>query len=546
MADEDETKGARPQRMVLEASTAARLVSLRLLLHSSQAAATDQTSAGRLRAVVALDGVCELAIGLASRERNVRLKEVEGIPEQVRRLQGHQSFRRWKADGLKGVLELHTARNAAQHEGVSSDTEHVQRWSIETEKFVTALVAVAFDVDLHGVFAADAVETEDLRERLARAESLANGAAILESIKESRAAFELALSRFRSMKRDGGRVLQPEPLNPLGEIPGMSQVRSGIELLQRFLDIATFANDPGEWVWLESVTPEFPVAGDALTAGDAQRALTFALNWVLRYEAFAARYLGFERLYAPPPAADPSVDYPPPCIAGVELDATGNSPRSYGVRVDLEGVPPEWFRSAQSALVSRPGSGIFVSFPGSGNLLLHVPNDTPAAKVYAFVRRVIDETHAAFRAELDRRREGLSARVTQAEAFERKLKELDSAERTGDIVVEGPWASDNFALCVQVDLPGGIVPVKLQAAMNVELKSRGFPNSVDVDGDGVHTSPSWLPAQQFLDVLESALESLAAEQKVAQAQAEATEEKRRQTLEELSELIHRKGATDVS
>jgi hypothetical protein len=55
-----------------------------------------------------------------------------------------------------------------------------------------------------------------------------------------------------------------------------------------FVDIASFATDPGDGLWFRELT-KWPNAPREIDVHDARRAFVFVLNWVLRWEAFEAR-----------------------------------------------------------------------------------------------------------------------------------------------------------------------------------------------------------------------------------------------------------------
>ena len=98
---------------------AVRLIRLRTFLYAAQASSTDQTSTGRHAAAVALDGVCELAMGLAAAQLELPPPNgIEGLPKLLGRL-AERLGDRWKHEGVKGFRELHRARNSAQHDGLT-------------------------------------------------------------------------------------------------------------------------------------------------------------------------------------------------------------------------------------------------------------------------------------------------------------------------------------------------------------------------------------------------------------------------------------------
>jgi len=132
---------------MLDAGTLERLVYLRLMLREAQNRAQDRTHAGRHSAAIQLDGVCEHAMMLAVGH----LQETPGRSfhanyDVLRRTLGSA----WTADGWSGVNRLDGTRTEAQHRGTVPDQAEFTRWSADAERFVSSLVAEAFDVDLQG------------------------------------------------------------------------------------------------------------------------------------------------------------------------------------------------------------------------------------------------------------------------------------------------------------------------------------------------------------------------------------------------------------
>jgi len=126
---------------MLEATTAERLVRLRLMLASAVSAASDTTQGGRHAAVIALDGVVELALGLAFHHRNLSVKR-DGFHEHKTALREDLAGT-WTPRGEQGVNELHRARNSAHH-GLLPAAHHIPTWTANVEQFVGSLVGAAF------------------------------------------------------------------------------------------------------------------------------------------------------------------------------------------------------------------------------------------------------------------------------------------------------------------------------------------------------------------------------------------------------------------
>jgi hypothetical protein len=269
---------------MLDAGTLERLVYLRLMLREAQLRAEDRTHAGRHTAAVQLDGVCEHAMMLAVGQ----LQQAPGRSFHA----NYQALRNalgstWTADGWSGVDRLHGTRTEAQHRGTVPDQAEFTRWSADAERFVNSLVAAAFGVDLQTVSTAQAVETDAVREVLERAEDELAAGNFAASARASADALAEARRRWEAQRRDalGPGKSRPMPMQDLTA----DYVRDAVERMDDLADVATFASDVGEYVWLRSVErvlwQDVPVTRD-----DAERALAFVVGWTLRWEAFSHRY----------------------------------------------------------------------------------------------------------------------------------------------------------------------------------------------------------------------------------------------------------------
>lgn len=121
----------------LAPSDAQRLSRLRVLLNDARRRAGDESELGLHLAIVAIDGIGELAIGLCVQHLGVAVKPREGVPG---RLQAVTDALAIAPPGKKGYLELHRARNAVQHEGTLPGADQVPLWLAETERLIDALI----------------------------------------------------------------------------------------------------------------------------------------------------------------------------------------------------------------------------------------------------------------------------------------------------------------------------------------------------------------------------------------------------------------------
>ena len=413
----------------MEPTTAERLVRLRSLLIAAQASASDETAVGRHSAVIALDGVCELALGLAAHHLGVPVASKGGLPALLERVRSHLG-KRWVQDGVQGFVELHRARNDAQHYGLLPDAAHVPLWTAEVERFVRSLVAASFAQDLAAVSAASAVEAEDLRTLLIRAEEELGANEDAESLKSSYEAFERALRAFRARRGSNPFRFRSDAFRKFGEF---QDIKSTIEELEQFVDVATLAADPGEWIWLRSVIGRLGSSAAAPTHADAQRGLAFTLSWVLRYEAFVHRYptaesdeLGHVR-----PSLDERYEKP-------RVTAIAHSER-HAVRgqefvvfdVTLSHLPPEWDYEVSAATkrfseaAEHPAK--FSALLVGDTLVIEVSDAMAPADVLGLIDAILDETHHDFEARLQRWREARDEAIAVANRYRADLAEHDAA-----------------------------------------------------------------------------------------------------------------------
>jgi hypothetical protein len=503
-------------------------------MHAAQAAATDQTSTGRHAAVVALDGVCEMAMGLAAREQGLEIKEREGMPALLRRLAGELG-QRWRDAGTKGFLELHRARNAAQHDGVTPAAEHIPIWAAEVERFTKSLIAVVFGVELDEVFAADAVGSDELRALLVGAEREATEGNIRESLRLSKQAFVRSLAAFQSQRREPRVNLGPAPLHSLGDVPGVKELREAVEFLRTFVDVATFASDPSEWVWLESVTPTFEIAEDAVSRADAYRALTFVVPWILRYESFAARYLEFDRIYSPPRTADPYTRYDQPRMLSIERAPALDRGSTPAFIVELSDVPPGWEMWVLNARASVDLKGTLV-WMSDGKLVMAVPDGTSAADLQSVIEKVISETHGLFDATLDTNRRELERRSAAVVEYQAALAEQMPDGKPPAVIAEGLWTGEEITLRVEMPEPADVGGFELERAINAILEAHEPPASVRVDSDGIYLAPSAVPAHELPGLIERGIAAVRDRRATEQRERSALEEQRLAMVQALRDL----------
>jgi hypothetical protein len=506
------------------------------MLHEAQVRAADQSDTGIHVAVVALDGVCELAAGLAAHELGVRISEggLPGLIGRVReKLKGN-----WGQDGSKAFHELHRARNSAQHEGVLPQASHLPIWSTEVERFVRSLIAAAFGVDLSDVSAADAVADDDLRQLLLDAEGLIEAEEYEAAIKSSNAAIVRALRDFRQRRGRSRTVTTPDPLG-LGEVNTIKALNAAVENLESFLDIATLASDPGEWIWLQATHEVLGHTEEPVGREEAQRALVFALNWVLRYEVFKARY-GDPRYVHGARGPNPWATYEKPRLVSVSYHGSVNEPVM--LQIGLSDVPPGWYGGLQTAITAVRTAGDIpegIQPLIGGQLLMDAPEETDPHVVRRLIDRLIDETHRIFEDGLRALRVHAEEAQAAAQQYRAAVEQL-GPERRIVSVTPGDGKHEAFGLLrIAVNLPHGVNGFHVANHLTGELSGQGIANPrIDTRGEGdVLIVPAGIPPDVLLPLLDKSVADVERIASAQQAEQAALQRRREKLVAGLQALI---------
>jgi len=249
------------------------------------------------------------------------------------------------------VLQLHEARNQAQHHGTVADASNMPSWAAQSQRFIDSLVAAEFRVELRSVLIADAVENEDVRLPLVEAEKALDQQDGAGAFDAAMIGFDLARSAWRGQRVESIGELRLA-YSGLSALTGNDTDPTNLSL-RRFDDLSevqSFAPDIGEYHWLLARRGEVE-HGLPATTEVARRAFHFVLAWVLRWEAFAVRYEA-RRYPPPPPSYEPPVtgsDHPSVHATTVETqhhignwtDVPSIDNVRYLVRVMLADVPTE-------------------------------------------------------------------------------------------------------------------------------------------------------------------------------------------------------------
>jgi hypothetical protein len=528
-------------------TTAERLVRVRVLLVAAQAAATDGTPVGRHAAVVALDGVAELAMGLAAHELGVPVAGKGGVPGLLDRLRDALG-EAWAQEGVQGVAELHRARNAVQHAGVLPDAAHLPLWTAEVERFVHSLVAATFGAELAAVSAASAVQQLELREPLVEAEQQRDAGEHAASLRSSQRAFKAALAAFRSRRgaspfRFGGASFR--------EFDEFRVIKGTLEALEEFLDVATLAADVGEWLWLGAVIDRSRDRGAAPSRDDAQRGLAFALHWVLRYESFVARYVR-EPVVEQAPRPSPYEHYERPRITAIEpADIAAWDLESLAFEVTLSPVPPEWDWSLHEA--SRvlqqgppPGRARRARFADADDtFVVEVPETSTPAEVLSAVEALIDESHRQYEARLAQRRQIEEEGAAVARRYRDELADHDPDGRTGAVTAELREREGGHRVTVELDLPDDVDTAQLGAAITSGVTQQRPGGHVGVGPGVVVFEASLIPAGELLERVEAAIAVVREREAERKRQRREREARRAALIDGVRDEFERSGGATV-
>lgn len=457
---------------MIDPSVAERLVRLRIFVVSALASISDTTAYGRHLAVIALDGACELAMGLAAHTRGIEVGQ-KPFPWVLRELRRELSD--WTAHGAQGVSELHRARNAVQHEGVLPDPEHLPIWASEVERFVYSLIRSAFGEELDSVSTAMAVEDAGLRERLEKAERLIGDEDYAASIRGSAGAFDAALRSYRSYQGRSAFRFRGDAFRKLREF---QDIKGTIEELEKFLDVAALAGDPGEWLWLETVRRQLHADAEPLSRDDAQRALSFVLGWTLRFESFAARYQGaLKRARSGRAMAVYGERYETPRV--IDIRKSERHPHERGqvaIDVTLNAIPPEWESAASEAFrrlqeTNEVAAASWAVVRRNGLLEMNVPKDISPKDLSSLVEELIPVGDEVLQEWLERRHQQA---LGEAAVVERYGRALEDEARFGSIEAHYRDRTDDYWIHIKIDLPEEVVPSDVEQELVRLLEERGI------------------------------------------------------------------------
>jgi hypothetical protein len=427
----------------LDAPALAALVRLRAILERAVAEAEVRTEPSRHIALVALDGACEYAMRIAAHHCGISIKRDADFHACLGALD--QLGGEWTRPGWRGVVELHSARNQAQHLGILSDPELMASWVQDARVFVGGLVQAAFRQSLADVMLADAVRNEDLRDLISRAEQSLHAGDAAAAVLLADSAFQQARRRWQERRHEaaGSVALKYTPSG----IPDPWTLDGALD----HLEVQVFAADMSRYTQLLTTRRHLDIGGPEPDEAEARNALMFAFDWILRWEVFEVGY-PVDRyseywLTVGPPTLD---EHDSPRVAWVYPPiVAGNSPAGeerYHLVVQLANLPERgrgsWGTDFLVALEqARVDLGIALQFVfyGIGHRgLLRI--DVPAASDPDMVARLLNRAVDAATTLYEHREEQMTAARAEslrlAEAFSTAVQAASTGRDVfGDVEV---------------------------------------------------------------------------------------------------------------
>ncbi|WP_163571203.1 hypothetical protein [Fodinicola feengrottensis] len=266
---------------LLDPGDAKALVELRAMLRHAQQSARTTARVGQLTALILLDAVNERITHMAAQSlQGIEIKSKDGIETIYSRVKGKLATSMPANNGWAEVWKLHRARNIAQHEGIGPDPIRMSGWMIATERYVSSMVRVVFQVNIENVHLAEAVADPEMAAHLHAAEDFLEQGESGSAVEEVWRAFTPAYRKWINYFGDT-HAKRPFRLQAAGQL----ELDEMIVAARNAAAAQAFAMEPAEYTWFAALqkTPSFMIGLD-----DARQALVFAFWWIVRWEAVAA------------------------------------------------------------------------------------------------------------------------------------------------------------------------------------------------------------------------------------------------------------------
>lgn len=447
----------------LDPSEAQRLTRLRVLLADAHRRVDDRSDLGAHLAVIALDGIGELAIGLCMHKRGVRPKQLEHVPDMLRRLTAELDV----ADppGANGFRELHRMRNMVQHQGVLPAANQLPLWLAETERLIDFLVDRSFGLSLAKVSSASGVRDEGLRAALTEADAALEGGDPKASFERSWHTLQQARGRLRSKSVARAPVFRRRVGFQDIDRP-LESLQDGLDQVAKRLEFAAFTSEPAEWLWFEQRHNE-SMQGPPPDEGEARRALAFVVGWVLRFDSYLARqregrWADWEHGQRAPVTGLPGG----PHIKEVKKVEGRRIVRMSGAsRIELDafewtfqltdmpdnGTPGfEWALVEATRNFKHDDITHVYSSPG-GLLCLSASKGIAATEVVEFIRRAIEQAKVDLQTRAHQHDEQLRLSEATVAPFRKALVNAGTPVLNVSLIHSDPARDANARIAVQID-----------------------------------------------------------------------------------------------
>ena len=334
----------------LDPGAISSLIRLRSMLARAMRDSEDPAEIGRHVTIVTLDAAVENAMRISAHHRGIPIRPDASFHDTLHKLQSAQLP--WQPTGVRGVLELHAARNLAQHVGILPDRERAGGWAVEAEELIRGLVNAAFGTELDEVLLANAIRDPELRDLIARAEqALVTG--------DPASAFRLADTAFCNVRQrwhDRRQEINPQTrrvMNTLDGDPDPTSLNGAVD----HQEVQVFATDMAPYTQLLVTRRHLSFGGPAPDVDEARSALIFVFDWILRWELFEAGYPA-DRYAEYWLGLGPPEDGGSPAIAWTlqpqRADPRPNWPEEYQLIVQFKNLPgrgrSDWGVDFQAAL----------------------------------------------------------------------------------------------------------------------------------------------------------------------------------------------------
>ncbi|MGA2165731.1 MAG: hypothetical protein ABSH36_14870 [Solirubrobacteraceae bacterium] len=425
--------------------------------------AKDRSEPSRHIALVTLDGACEYAIRFSAHCQGLPLKPEAGFHTGLELLRKALVGRKqWGQTGVRGVLELHAARNQVQHMGLLPDRELLSNWVMDAEAFIQELVKVAFDVQLGDVMLAEAIRDPDLRTSLGEAERALNADDATRAFLITDQTFLKARERWREQHGQTRREDSGAGASSAVRFPATPS-----DPLDH-LEVQVFATDMSRYTQMLTTRRHLEIGGPEPDDAEARSALLFVFDWILSWEIFdagypAQRYTKYWQSVGPPQLDDGG----PPRIAwhiqSYRLETGAGREEEYEMLLQLANIPSwktsTWGLDFSEALASaetelgHTAPDIFPNIDFRGLLRVRVAVSADPKDVVLLLNRAVDIATERY----ERRDEDMRAAQAKAaelrESYTAVLRDVATGGVFGEATVTPELSSTGIRYIVGLTVP---------------------------------------------------------------------------------------------